>query len=261
MSFLSSNWTVSSSRVSILIVVLGLGNAIALSAQTVYLCGGQYAYAYHSSESCTGLNNCGSQVFYVDRYNAVNDYNRRPCCVCWSNVVGNCTQDESSQGDSRFGSVLSGAVDYSSLGAAVGRSVSNAVPTYAIVTEVGTSYKLKRRDREFSWWRLGEWVKWVLTKRQWEKQGYSAQRRVLQLTSNSMLVYLILEDSQTACYCKQIADLEWRCGYGYASHVISARAPNDFQFRLEDGTLYYFWDIGIRKARRQDVYPDFRITE
>ena len=253
---------------------MALGSAIALTAQTVYLCGGQYAYAYHSSQSCSGLNNCGSQVFYVDRYNAVQDYNRRPCCICWSNVRDNCTKDGSSQGESSSGAWLPGSLNfvpyrsvapsanyYSSLGAAVGRSIRNAVPTNAIVTEVGTAYKFKKRDKDFSWYQLGKCIKWIFSKRRWEKQSYSAQRRVLQLTSNSMLVYLILDDSQTDCYCKKIGEFEWRCGYGYASHIISARSPNDFQFRLKDGNLYYFWDIGLRRARRQDVYTDFTITE
>ena len=34
--------------------------------QTVYICSGQYAYAYHSRKNCAGLNNCKGQVQYTN---------------------------------------------------------------------------------------------------------------------------------------------------------------------------------------------------
>ena len=33
-------------------------NDIAAKAQTVYICTGPYAYAYHSTPNCPGLSNC-----------------------------------------------------------------------------------------------------------------------------------------------------------------------------------------------------------
>ena len=67
-------------------------------AQTVYICTGVYAYAYHSRSDCPGLNNCKGQINYTDEYSAVNSFGRRPCCRCWSNVSGNCKDDNPSYG-------------------------------------------------------------------------------------------------------------------------------------------------------------------
>jgi len=67
-------------------------------AQTVYICTGAYAYAYHSRSNCPGLNNCKGEINYTDEYSAVNSFGRRPCCRCWSNVSGNCKDDNPSYG-------------------------------------------------------------------------------------------------------------------------------------------------------------------
>lgn len=61
--------------------------------QTVYICGGNYAYAYHSYSDCPGLNNCQAQVYYCSENSAINSYGRTPCCRCWSNVSGRCKED------------------------------------------------------------------------------------------------------------------------------------------------------------------------
>ena len=62
-------------------------------AQTVYICTGPYAYAYHSIPNCPGLSNCRGQINYTDEYSARSSYGRKPCCRCWSNVIGNCGDD------------------------------------------------------------------------------------------------------------------------------------------------------------------------
>lgn len=59
----------------------------------VYICDGLYAYAYHSSNSCPGLNNCKGPINLVAQEFAINIKNRRPCCRCWSNVGNNCADD------------------------------------------------------------------------------------------------------------------------------------------------------------------------
>lgn len=61
--------------------------------QTVYVCTGSYAYAYHSRSNCTGLNNCKGEIKYTDEDYARTGLNRKPCCICWSNVYGNCQND------------------------------------------------------------------------------------------------------------------------------------------------------------------------
>lgn len=64
--------------------------------QTVYVCTGSYAYAYHSRSNCTGLNNCKGEIKYTDEEYARTGLNRKPCCICWSNVYGNCQNDNPS---------------------------------------------------------------------------------------------------------------------------------------------------------------------
>lgn len=67
-------------------------------AQTVFVCTGAYAYAYHSRVDCPGLNNCKGQINYTDEYRAVKSFGRIPCCRCWSNVSGKCKDDNPSYG-------------------------------------------------------------------------------------------------------------------------------------------------------------------
>jgi hypothetical protein len=59
----------------------------------VYVCTGNYAYAYHSVSNCPGLNNCQGEIKYTDEYNAINNLNKVPCCRCWNNVSNRCKDD------------------------------------------------------------------------------------------------------------------------------------------------------------------------
>lgn len=68
------------------------------SSQTVYVCTGRYAYAYHSTSECPGLNNCQGNINYTDESYAANNLKRVPCCRCWSNVGGRCKDDNPSYG-------------------------------------------------------------------------------------------------------------------------------------------------------------------
>lgn len=63
--------------------------------QTVYICTGTYAYAYHSKSNCSGLTNCKGEIKYTSEDYAVSSLHRKPCCICWSNVQGNCHNDNS----------------------------------------------------------------------------------------------------------------------------------------------------------------------
>lgn len=61
--------------------------------QTVYICTGLYAYAYHSRSTCPGLGNCKGDINYTNENYAINSLNRVPCCRCWNNVIGRCKDD------------------------------------------------------------------------------------------------------------------------------------------------------------------------
>lgn len=73
--------------------VFAENNSTETTSQTVYVCTGSYAYAYHSRSDCPGLGNCKGEIKYTDENYAVNNLNRVPCCRCWSNVSGRCKDD------------------------------------------------------------------------------------------------------------------------------------------------------------------------
>jgi hypothetical protein len=59
-----------------------LNSSIENKEDVVYICGGDYAYAYHLTTECRGLNNCKGDVYYTTSYKAKYTYNRKPCCIC-----------------------------------------------------------------------------------------------------------------------------------------------------------------------------------
>lgn len=65
---------------------------------TVYVCTGNFAYAYHSRSNCPGLGNCKGSIKYTDENYAINKLKRVPCCRCWSNVSGRCKDDNPGTG-------------------------------------------------------------------------------------------------------------------------------------------------------------------
>lgn len=62
--------------------------------QTVYVCTGNYAYAFHSHSNCPGLSNCRGQIQYASASYAIYNMGRRPCCRCWSNASSEDCQDD-----------------------------------------------------------------------------------------------------------------------------------------------------------------------
>ncbi len=78
-------------------------NRYSTKLQTVYICTGSYAYAYHSVSNCAGLNNCKGEIKYTDEYTAANTYGRKPCCKCWSNVYNGCKEDNPTSGGGSSG--------------------------------------------------------------------------------------------------------------------------------------------------------------
>ena len=49
---------------------------------TVYICNGPKSYAYHSNGSCSGLNNCSTQIYAISLSEALNK-GRRACQRCY----------------------------------------------------------------------------------------------------------------------------------------------------------------------------------
>lgn len=76
-----------------------ISSAVFNTDQTVYVCTGSYAYAYHSQSNCPGLNNCKGQIQYTNESHAVYTMGRRPCCRCWADVQnGSCKDDNPTYG-------------------------------------------------------------------------------------------------------------------------------------------------------------------
>lgn len=78
-------------------------NEVSNNNQIVYVCSGQYAYAYHSIKDCHGLNNCKGDILTTDEVSALNSRWNKPCCRCWSNVKNNCKDDNPTNGSAYGG--------------------------------------------------------------------------------------------------------------------------------------------------------------
>ena len=57
-------------------------NIAASTKDSVYICLGKRAYAYHSTLNCYELKHCKSEIIKVSLYDAVNKYYRRACKIC-----------------------------------------------------------------------------------------------------------------------------------------------------------------------------------
>lgn len=77
--------------------------------QTVYVCTGNYAYAYHSNSNCAGLSNCKGEIRYTEENYAAYNMKRLPCCRCWSNSKSNCKDDAATYGGGGGGGGNDGA--------------------------------------------------------------------------------------------------------------------------------------------------------
>jgi hypothetical protein len=110
--------------------------------QTVYVCTGSYAYAYHSRSDCPGLGNCKNEIKYTDENNAANNMGRIPCCRCWSNVNGRCKDDNPYNAGSGGGTNNSEAYGYIAIAVVAASAVilSNDMyvyPTYSFYKSSG----------------------------------------------------------------------------------------------------------------------------
>ncbi|HEX5155148.1 MAG TPA: hypothetical protein VFW07_27080 [Parafilimonas sp.] len=52
-------------------------------AEYVYICDSNTAYAYHKTKDCSGLNRCTHEIRKITKADAINEYGRRACKVCY----------------------------------------------------------------------------------------------------------------------------------------------------------------------------------
>ena len=103
----------------------------------VYVCTGNYAYAYHSRSNCPGLNNCQGQTISTYESNATSYYNRVPCCICWSNVSERCHNDNQGAGYGGDGDAyLYMALAIVATGAIIISNDFYIYPTYSVYDKV-----------------------------------------------------------------------------------------------------------------------------
>ncbi len=128
--------------------------------QTIYICNGPYAYAYHSRGNCPGLNNCNGQILVWDEVSALNSRWDKPCCRCWSNVYSNCKDDNPALGYGSSSSSGGGGGDSVAAGVAVVVIFGSAIilSNDIYVYRVFSFYKDKNyavNSREGSGWAFG----------------------------------------------------------------------------------------------------------
>jgi len=115
--------------------------------QTVYVCTGAYAYAYHSNSNCAGLSNCKSEIKYTDENYAAYNMKRSPCCRCWSNTKYNCKDDAATYGgggggnDGAAAAIVAGVIIVAS--AAVLSNDIYAYPTLSLKNGIYNSSDLQ----------------------------------------------------------------------------------------------------------------------
>lgn len=51
--------------------------------QKVYICGGQYATKFHSTQNCKGLNNCKAPVYSMESQQEAKNKGYSHCSLCW----------------------------------------------------------------------------------------------------------------------------------------------------------------------------------
>jgi hypothetical protein len=49
----------------------------------VFICGGDYSYAFHSSTNCRGLNNCKGKIYSYQSQNEAIKAKYNYCEICW----------------------------------------------------------------------------------------------------------------------------------------------------------------------------------
>ncbi|MGN6354122.1 MAG: hypothetical protein ACTHLB_12080, partial [Parafilimonas sp.] len=49
----------------------------------VYICVSRTAYVYHKTKECRGLSRCTHEIKKITKKEAVDDYGRRACKVCY----------------------------------------------------------------------------------------------------------------------------------------------------------------------------------
>jgi hypothetical protein len=73
-------------------LLLLVSPGLAYASQEVQVCTGEYAYAYHSHGDCPGLNACSEDVLSTSEFEAIQEFQRKPCCLCWAGPL-ECKHD------------------------------------------------------------------------------------------------------------------------------------------------------------------------
>lgn len=60
----------------------GYAHKILKDQNTVYICNGPKSYAYHTRSTCSGLNNCSTQIYAITLSDALKR-GRRACQKCY----------------------------------------------------------------------------------------------------------------------------------------------------------------------------------
>lgn len=66
-----------------LLLVAALGLAFKAPTDKVYVCLSSTSVAYHQTKSCRGLGKCRHEIVYITKKQAVEDYAKRACKVCY----------------------------------------------------------------------------------------------------------------------------------------------------------------------------------
>lgn len=113
-----------------------------LETQSIILCLGEYAYAYHYRSNCPGLNNCKGEI-----RTSSSTQGRKPCCICVSKY--NCAEDgkkyaggssSNGGGDGNSDAYAYMAVAIVALSAAVLSNDFYVYPTYSFIGSTDSYY-------------------------------------------------------------------------------------------------------------------------
>lgn len=69
----------------LLFLFLLIGTLQTNEVEYVYICTGTYAYTYHKTDKCEGLDRCSREIKKVTKDEAVDKYKRKPCKYCYGN--------------------------------------------------------------------------------------------------------------------------------------------------------------------------------
>ncbi|MEM6967704.1 MAG: hypothetical protein AAF573_23280 [Bacteroidota bacterium] len=67
---------------------------IFLTSDSVIICQNEFFRAFHSHTRCSGLQTCTDSLVAVPEREAIRNYGRKWCCICWEDVATDCVNDD-----------------------------------------------------------------------------------------------------------------------------------------------------------------------